>query len=825
MRAYAFTGRVLTVIDIREGGIVTTANKRSVLRQYGLLLAAGVFTAGLAACGGKGDTGPAGATGPAGPPGPAGGTVPTALTMTITSAAVNNGVPVVDFKATDQNGAPFAGFVDSDLRFDIAKLTPGVLGSASTWQNYIVRGGSAMQGSQERLRSGFPWGTLVNHQDGSYTYTFATDIKNNNPCPAPCSDADGNPLDISYQPGLTHRIGIQQGNSSLPKSNATYDFVPSGGAVTMERNIVKTATCNQCHNQLTAHGSRIETKLCVTCHNPGSWVKGNASATPPIPDRTVDFKVFIHKLHYGEDLPSVIAGTPYGIGNADFSDVVFPADVRSNGNTNPIACTKCHDPNDSATPQAVAFEMPKRAACGACHDDVDFVTGANHPGGPQGDDAACVTCHAKNFALPTGPGTVMESHTMWDREYATKCFKYNILSVTPEPAAPGTTITITFSVTNPNPSLRLGADQSSGDPSCSAKSTYDIKADPEFTAGSASRLGIDVAWDTRDFNNTNSGTNPAQPISINALTASAPIGDGTFSVTATVPATGTSGTGEVAIEGHPAGIAPATPSHAQSTIQVPVTSVFKYFAITDTKAVARRQVVDIAKCDNCHTRLSLHGNNRVNEPQLCVICHNPNDTDVNRRPMTAGLPDPTLTLDKKKEEAIDFKRLIHGIHAAAQTKYDGTPADGFREKGLVIYGFGGGPNDFSDVRFPGILSDCGTCHLSNTYTLQGSWELPTQNGILGSTIDTAPGATALTFADQLADPADDSNISPTAAVCSSCHDSQVAQAHMEDNGALFGEPLGSAVVTQSMLDGNVESCAVCHGPGKIADVAVIHPKP
>jgi OmcA/MtrC family decaheme c-type cytochrome len=36
---------------------------------------------------------------------------------------------------------------------------------------------------------------------------------------------------------------------------------------------------------------------------------------------------------------------------------------------------------------------PTRAACGACHDDINFATGVNHAGGPQFDDNQCSTCH------------------------------------------------------------------------------------------------------------------------------------------------------------------------------------------------------------------------------------------------------------------------------------------------------------------------------------------------------------------------------------------------------------------------------------------------
>ena len=177
----------------------------------------------------------------------------------------------------------------------------------------------------------------------------------NAPCPAPCTDADGKALNVSYQPGLTHRVGIQQGNSALPIANALYDFVPTGGPVTSSREIVKTANCNVCHDKITAHGSRFEIKLCVTCHNPGSWADS---------DTTVDFKVMIHKIHRGENLPSVEAGGSYAVGSHDFSDIVFPQDIRN--------CTKCHDGSDPDTPQGDNWQVPNMAACGSCHDDIDF---------------------------------------------------------------------------------------------------------------------------------------------------------------------------------------------------------------------------------------------------------------------------------------------------------------------------------------------------------------------------------------------------------------------------------------------------------------------
>jgi OmcA/MtrC family decaheme c-type cytochrome len=134
----------------------------------------------------------------------------------------------------------------------------------------------------------------------------------------------------------------------------------------------------------------------------------------------------------------VQAGTPYIIiGNQqsvhDYSNILFSMDVRN--------CTNCH-PTEAAQGH-VWFSKPSRAACGACHDDLDWVTGANHAGGPAADDSQCSICH-----LPQG-----------DRE-----FDASIMGATPSPqvdpaginleiinvtgAEPGGMPTVSFTVTN-----------------------------------------------------------------------------------------------------------------------------------------------------------------------------------------------------------------------------------------------------------------------------------------------------------------------------------------------------------------------------------------
>ena len=742
-------------------------------------LAAGVLALALAGCGG-GSGGGSGAA-PAAPAGSstevAALTASTALNTSITGVTINS-PPVVNFTVTNQAGQGMAGLTDADLRFNIAKLIPDASGGPSTWQNYINRAsGGAVQGTQERSAAGYAFGTLTNHGNGSYTYTFATDIKVA-ACPAPCTDADGKALDIGYQPGLTHRVTVQQANSAYPKSAGVYDFVPAGSGTGTKRDIVSNAKCNECHKELTAHGTRVDARLCVTCHNPGSWVAGT-------PNTPVDFKVMIHKIHNGAALPSVIAGTPYKINGVDFSKAAFPQDVRN--------CTKCHDGTvgaGNATTQGDNWKMqPSMEACGACHDDVYFGAARDpakpyqtiaHPGRQQADNSGCALCHAAGRY--TDAKDIVVAHNFPTRiKAATAKFKYNILSVTPTTA--GAKPVITFSVTDPT----------NGD------APYDIKTGAAFTAGGASTLNVKLGWSTSDFGNDSSGQNYGQPVTINALTAAvAGATAGTYSVTSTVaiPATQT-GSLRVMMDGHPAG---DVTTAGTFTDKLPVTSVFKDYAITGAVA-ARRVVVDIAKCDVCHGTLSLHGNNRTDEPGVCVICHNPNATDASRRPATAGVL--TGGTDGKLEESTDFKTMIHAIHAGETGK------GGFRTKGITVYGFGGSVNDFSKVVFPGKLNDCAKCHAGTSYQLTGTWGAPTANGVLGTTISS--GADPAGSADNL-------RITPIAAVCSSCHDTAVAKAHMQDafNGGNFS-------ATQAAIKaGAAENCSFCHGPGRSFDVQTVH---
>jgi OmcA/MtrC family decaheme c-type cytochrome len=414
-------------------------------------------------------------------------------------------------------------------------------------------------------------------------------------------------------------------------------------------------------------------------------------------------------------------------------------------------------------------------------------------------------------------------------------FRYNIENILVSTPVPGNwDVKVVFSITNPSNGL-----------------VWDIKTDlPYQTAGAS--LTLDIAWDVKtDFVNTGSanalltpvsstalGTAPAAPIQVRNLQSLA-AGASRCTTSAQCPGvadffnrfwvekrvtpikfTQNVTTGRVALEGHPVcnGLVACPPGPPYANI--PVRSETADFAFvssaTPVRAVIadpRRQIVDFdTKCVGCHNgtkldragvpipRLSLHGNNRTENLKLCVMCHNPNQTDVAYRVITAD------ARTSAAETSIDFKRMVHSIHAG-----------GFRSTAFTVIGFNTSINDFSGVRFPSSLRNCLNCHTETNG--KGSFELPLQASVLGSTIKTgslfAVAAGALRSID--VNPSNDLKISPTAATCSGCHDKAEVQSHMVRTGK------ASFSTTQAAIGVTVkERCASCHGPGQEEDVRKAH---
>jgi OmcA/MtrC family decaheme c-type cytochrome len=521
--------------------------------------------------------------------------------VTITNATIAS-VPVVDFNVVDRDGFPVTGVTQAS--FTIAKLIPGQDGDSNAWQSYINRveqpGTGDWPGTEPKIQATAESnGMLLDNGDGTYRYTFETDL----------TDVRA-PLAVSYQPDLTHLIGVQLGGAATG-ANAIYSFQPSTGRTSSisDRRIVNQETCGSCHGpSLAAHGgSRVDAQYCVTCHNPGT-----ADAQS---GETVDFRVMVHKIHMGSDLPS---GAPYVLwgfrdSRHDFSNVAHPQDVRN--------CVNCHDPDNPATPQASQIlTHPSVASCGSCHDDVNFETGENHIRGvdmPVANDA-CTACHSTGGVA----GSVLESHAI-PAKLASKGFQLNILALELlEDRA-----LVTFSITNPEQDDRA----------------YSVP-------GPFRALSMRLNWTEEGSSDYSRLLGASTNLLVAPLTD---LADGSYRATVSIPQN----------------VAPVDPvlfvvglegsawldGIAGSEV-VRITSSTRFFApdaIADEPQ--RRQVVSDALCSSCHEQhegpFSGHGQNITDHVQLCVMCHNPNFGDI-----TAEHP--------PNASSADMMFMIHAIHGS-----------------------------------------------------------------------------------------------------------------------------------------------------------------
>ncbi len=164
-----------------------------------------------------------------------------------------------------------------------------------------------------------------------------------------------------FDPTVTTTVGLSATrtltafNLGTNYAGATFNFVPNGSPVTVTRDVIRTASCNTCHDQLAFHGGHaFGMNQCVMCHQPQNQ--------DPVTGNSLDAKVMMHKIHMGSSLPSVVGtsktpGVPYQIAGymnsiSDFSKVVDPADTRR--------CEVCHDQTTGAAQAANFKTTPTR---------------------------------------------------------------------------------------------------------------------------------------------------------------------------------------------------------------------------------------------------------------------------------------------------------------------------------------------------------------------------------------------------------------------------------------------------------------------------------
>jgi hypothetical protein len=714
------------------------------------------------------------------------------LVLKIGGAAIAaDGTITAAYTVTDPAGLPLDNTgVTTPGTISVSFVAAYIPTGTSNWLALTTRvQTSPITGNSANQPAADSGGKTATISTGSYMYTFGTK--------APASFDRTQTVRIAAYASRN----LTAFNLGTAHDNNVFTFVPNGSAVTNTHDIVATKSCNRCHDPLSAHGgARLIVPLCITCHNPGG---DGVQTVDPDTGNSIDFEVMIHKIHMGAMLPSVQAGKPYqliGFNQAvsDFSTVVFPANIENcqmchevsayprkstvgiayaqaglppaplnvDANGNVIAGSQASD--TPATPtfpgtgdstsgpagatavpvSASAFSIPgglaepppvnsswwltrpNAAACGACHDNVNFQTGQNHPGGPQPNDNQCSICHIPQGELPFD-ASVLGAHTipLWTPG-ATPGVVFQLINVTGGTA--GKSPTVTFSVKD-----------------------YSGKA---IDATKMNFLSLVMGGPAAEYQTY---------VSESALSATATSTPGTFTYTfkAVVPANAT-GTWAIGIEGYQNyTVLPGT-IKATTIRDVGFNQIYP-FSVDGSPVSPHAYEYIQQDCNACHYRISFHGTIRQNV-QYCLLCHNPTNTDSAQRPASQNPP-----------QTIDFPVLIHRLHAgsSAPTVPDGqlTP--------FVVYGFGGNPTDFSDVRYPGYLGDCGKCHVNQSH------------------FPPVPAARI-----NVTNPRAFINPSPpNTAACTACHTAKDVSSHAASNTT----PLG-------------ESCGVCHGMGTSFNVDQVH---
>ena len=667
------------------------------------------------------------------------------LVITINSAQISStGTITVTYTLTDPGGSP----LDAS-----GVTTPGVISLAYV-AAYIPKGQTQYVAYTTAQANGAALGTITRPNfelggtavavgPGQYQYTFRAKAPSGYDATATTTVAvDGN-RDLSvYNQGISY-------------AGTTFNFVPNGAAVTVTRDIIRTQSCNGCHDQLAFHGGYAHgMEMCVLCHQPQN--------ADPATGNTLDLKVMAHKIHMGSQLPSVVGtkttpGVPYqiiGYMNSvnDFSKVVDPADPRR--------CEVCHSQTTGAAQATAYFTQPTRAACGACHDDVDFATGANHAGGFQWDDNECAACH---FPLGETPfdSSIKGAHVVPTDTMASYPQNPNTLIGSVVVAITG----VTNTSAGQNPVVAFTVKDQNGNP---------------LALSTLGGLSFTMAGPTHDYGNTNFGSDVTTPgyVTENGAKGTCDAsGNCTYTFLHAIPAAAT-GSYAIGVEAVRTETVLLT-TNAQTTLTTGTPNQVVYFSVDGSPLTARRKVVQVANCNACHVQLQLHGGRR-NNPEYCVMCHNPANTDVSTRSGAVVASDKALP-----PQTINFAVMVHRIHDGVNV----VPAGG---QPFIIVGHSGSHNDFSDVLYPGMsptgeatyLQNCSVCHVN------------------GSEQNLPVGLNPVVDPQGWINP-----IQPTSSACSGCHVSKEESSHFLANTDSLGE-----------------SCAICHGAGSQYAVDSVHVK-
>jgi OmcA/MtrC family decaheme c-type cytochrome len=253
--------------------------------------------------------------------------------------------------------------------------------------------------------------------------------------------------------------------------------------------------------------------------------------------------------------------------------------------------------------------------------------------------------------------------------------------------------------------------------------------------------------------------------------------------------------GIVALQGKPRTVSPDGSATGQRVRAK--TPTYEWVVGDGAAPVAtRRELIDDEACLGCHVgSLYQHGGNRVDNPGMCILCHNSASNEKNVRVSTMGI-DPADTYDGREGETYELKTMLHRIHSAGlegqqpYVIYRGRGIYAFAPEGTVLpnwpgtgsqVAFGstidndGNPgsfvvnHNFHSPTYPRSVNECASCHVEDSVEFQ-----PDQTQAMATTVDA--GGT------QWNDQIDDVLQGAATTACVTCHTSGPAKGHAYQNG-------------------------------------------
>ena len=550
------------------------------------LVLAGAMSLGIAGCsdGEDGQNGEDGQPGGPGGPGTSGIHIDMAAeaVASISNATYADGIITLDFDLENKEGIGLHGLSAEneyhDFRFSLAQLETNEGSELKQWISLLNEAtndeGTTFEQGFEQIKNCAE--CLVDHKDGTYTYTFDTNLTTT-------VDAAG----VVFDPALTQRVAIEMqfeyASGHELAENAHYDWIPSTNATegVETRELVTLETCYTCHqpDSLKAHGGRrLDLENCQSCHN------GIVSDPNEV---SVELGHMIHAIHMGPEregkdaegnvvpMPYTIAG--YG-GDHAFDYPAFP--------TKPFMdCAVCHVQDEELADKDLWLANANANACTGCHTD----SPAQHKS-DKNPEFTCTDCHS------------VEVHSEAAKPYqAAKEYSVEVSNVTIDAA---NLIKFDMKVMDVNGEL--------------------VAKDEVYKQGYSKPYMV-VSWDVeKDYPDYNQAPYSMRRIDIKDETKATWNADNTVSVAVTINFPADIATRSLEVlpvlkvcfeEGTDKRTACGADNAYPAYVQTPAYRT----VLGDAEAVVgeRRSIVDTASCHGCHSFEFYHDSNGVN----CMACH------------------------------------------------------------------------------------------------------------------------------------------------------------------------------------------------------------